>query len=511
MSFFLPFSVLAMSARPVASFGHWNYLALTGYLAAMVMLGFWFSRRNKTTNDFFRGGQRIPWWAAGLSIYATMLSSITYMAVPAKVFATDWAYIFNSLAVLLTAPIVIVFYLPFYRRLDITSAYEYLEKRFNLLVRWFGSASFIVLQLGRGAIVLFLPALALSTVSSLDIYVCILLMSVLCILYTVLGGMEAVVWTDVAQSVVLLAGAILALVFIVLRIDGGLAEVFRLAHAHGKFLENVRWTWDSTAPTAWVVLVGGMAMNLASYTSSQDVVQRYVTTKNSRDAARSIWTNGLLAVPSGMLFFAVGTALFVFYQTHPRRFDSPLPTDAVFPLFIVEELPAGVAGLVIAGIFAAAQSTLASSLNSIATCCVTDFYRRLRPAASDRFCLRLARGVTVAAGVAVTGVACVMASANIYSLWDSFLTVLGLTTGALAGLFALGIFTTRANGPGAVCGALVSVAALCCIQQCTNVHLFLYAGIGLLVCFGVGWLASWCFGGKPSNLAGLTRATQNAP
>ena len=198
-----------------SAFGLLNYLTLFAYLAIIVLVGCWFSRRNKNTNDFFRGGQRIPWWAAGLSIYATMLSSITYMAIPAKAYATDWSYYFNILAIPLVAPIVIFCYLPFYRRLDVTSAYEYLEKRFNLAVRWFGSVSFILLQIGRMAIVLYLPALALATVSALDVYSCILLMSVLCIIYTMLGGIEAVIWTDVIQSIVLLTGAILTIVLVV--------------------------------------------------------------------------------------------------------------------------------------------------------------------------------------------------------------------------------------------------------------------------------------------------------
>jgi len=494
-----------------APFGWINYAALIGYLALMLAVGCRFSARNKSTNDYFRGGQRVPWWAAGLSIYATVLSSITYMAIPAKAFATDWSFFFNTLSFPLMAPVIVLVYLPFFRKLDVTSAYEYLEKRFNLVVRWFGSLSFVSFQIGRMAIVLYLPALALATVSSLDVFACILLMSVLCIVYTMLGGIEAVVWTEVIQAIVLLVGALAALVVLVWQCEGGPIGVIQTAHAYGKFFERVDWSWNLTAGTAWVVLLGSMISQLVPYTASQDVVQRYLTTKDARQAARSIWTNALIVVPSGALFFALGTALFVFYRQHPERLDPTLPTDAVFPQFIVGQLPVGIAGLLIAGIFAASQSTVSSGLNSVATCLVTDFYRRLKPDAADRTCLRLARILTLAVGVLVTAAACAMACLDIASLWDGFLTVLGLTGGALAGLFALGIFSTRANGFGALCGALGSVLVLLCVQQYTDIHFFLYAGIGIVACFTIGWAASLLCGRKPDNLAGLTRATVNQP
>ncbi|MBN2579519.1 MAG: sodium/solute symporter [Pirellulales bacterium] len=491
-----------------ATFGWINYLALFGYLFCMVGIGFWCSRHNKSTNDFFRGGQRIPWWAAGLSIYATMLSSITYMAIPAKAFATDWSYYFQILAIPAMTPLVVCFYLPFYRQLDVTSAYEYLEKRFNLAVRWFGSVSFMVLITGRMAIVLFLPALALATVSSLDIYFCIVLMGALCILYTVVGGIEAVVWTDVVQTVVLLGGALAALILIAFNVEGGLAGLWQTAHAEGKFFERLDWSGDLTAGTVWVIFIGYFFSNFIPYTAQQDVVQRYITTADTRRAARSIWTNALLALPGSALFFAVGTALYVFYKMHPGQFDPSIKTDAVFPLFIVREMPVGLGGLVVAGIFAAAQSTLSGSLNSLATCWVTDFHRRLKPDSSDRANLRLARWVTLLVGAVMTGVACLMVRLNIESLWDSFIALLGLAGGALAGLFALGIFTRRANGSGALCGAFTSIVVLYLVKQCTELHFFLYGGIGIFVCVAVGWCSSWFLGPPAENLGGLTIFTR---
>ena len=494
--------VRVLSVRPArAEFGWVNYLTLGLYPLVMLAISYRVGRKH-TSDEFFRGGQRIPWWAAGLSIYATMLSSITYMAIPAKAYATDWAYFATVFGIAAVAPLVAGLYLPFFRRLDLTSAYEYLELRFNPAARWFGSASFLVLQLGRTAIVLYLPSLALATVTQFDVVACILLMGAISILMTFLGGVESVVWTDVAQTVILLAGAALSLAFIAARSDLTPGQMVAASAAHGKFFESARWDWDWTAGTLAVIFVGSFFSNLIPYTASQDVVQRYLTTKDERQAARAILSNVLLSFPSSALFFAVGTALFLFYRGLPARLDPTVATDAVFPLFMVRELPAGVAGLVVAGIFAAAQPT--SNLNSMATAVVTDFYRRSRPDAPDAIVLRLAQRLTVLFGVLGTAAAVVLAKLQTASLWDFFMQLIGLTGGALAGLFALGIFTTRGNGSGALVGAAAGVVALYLVQRHTNVSFFLYGGIGIVACFVVGYLASLVLPARRKPLAGLT-------
>ena len=495
-------AVRVVTASPAKSaFGWVNYLTLATY--PLIMLGIsYVVGRKRTSDEFFRGGQRIPWWAAGLSIYATMLSSITYMAIPAKSYAADWTYFATVFAIVAVAPLVAFVYLPFFRQLNLTSAYEYLELRFNLAARWFGSASFLVLQLGRTAIVLYLPSLALATVTQIDVVTCILLMGAISILMTFLGGVESVIWTDVAQTIILLAGAALSLGFIVFRSDLTIGQMFDTAAANQKFFETARWDWDWTAGTLTVIFVGSFLANLIPYTASQDVVQRYLTTRDQRQAARAILSNAVLCVPSSFLFFAVGTALFVFYRATPDRLDPTVATDAVFPLFMVRELPAGVAGLVVAGIFAAAQPT--SNLNSMATAVVTDFYARLRPGADDAKILRLAQQLTVVFGVMGTGVAVVLAKVQMASLWDFFMQLIGLTGGALAGLFALGIFTTRGNGKGALVGAVAGVVLLYVVQRHTRVSFFLYGGIGIVACFAIGYAASLILPSKPKPLDGLT-------
>jgi SSS family transporter len=489
-------------------FGWVNYAALVLYLLAMVALGAFFARRNRSTDDFFRGGQRIPWWAAGLSIYATMLSSITFMAVPAASFKEGWAMFLGNSYLLIT-PLVIFVYLPFYRTLNVTSAYEYLEKRFNLAARLLGSILFMFFQAGRIAIVLYLPALALATVSDFNVYVCIVFMGLLCVIYTVLGGIEAVVWTDVAQTFILLGGALLSLALIVARVDGGWGGIVDLARVNGKFFEQVDWSFNPFIASGWVILIGGIFTQMLPYTASQDVVQRYLTTRDQATAARAIWTNALMCLPSSALFFLIGTALFAFYHQHANRWEQGLPADAVFPLFIVRELPVGLAGLVVAGIFAAAQSTLASSLNSIATAYVTDFHRRLRPGATDGECLRLARLVTVVVGIAGTAIALLVAAVQIESIYGTFITVLGLFGGALSGLFVLGIFTRRATGPGALVGAAASAVGVFLVWLLLPVNSFAYAIIGVLSCVLVGYVASLLLPASPRPLRGLTLFTRD--
>lgn len=501
------------AAGAKTGFGWLNYATLALYLGAMVWLGSSFASRNRTTNDFFRGGQRIPWWAAGLSIFATMLSSITFMAIPAQSYSVGWN-LFLANSYLLLTPLIVAVYLPFYRKLNVTSAYEYLERRFNVATRLLASGLFLLFQLGRVAIVLYLPSLALAAVSNLDVNTCILLMGVLCIAYTVLGGIEAVIWTDVAQAIILMGGAFWALITIVVRVDGGLGAIFSTAAAHGKFFESVPWRFDYTIGAAWVIIIGSIFTNLFPYTASQDVVQRYVTTADEKGAARAIWLNASFAVVAQAVFFAVGTALFVFYSQHPERLDPTLQTDAIFPLFIVRELPAGLAGLLVAGIFAAAQSTLASSLNSVATAYVTDFHRRFRPAATDLSCLRLARWLTGLFGLACTLAALILAQTDVRSLWETFIAVISLFGGTVSGLFALGIFSRRANGPGALVGAVGSAVLVFCVKTFTGAHFFCYAIVGVVSCMAIGWLASFILPARARDTTGLTihslRSRRNA-
>ena len=481
-----------------------DYGALVFYLSMLIVIGCIMAGQEKGTNDFFLAGRRIPWWAAGVSIFGTQLSAITFMAIPAKSYASDWSFSIINIGIVAVAPIIIAFYLPFFRRLEVTTAYEYFEKRFNYMVRLVGSLTFILFQLGRMGIVLYLPAIALSTVTGFNVFLSITVMGVLATAYTVLGGIEAVIWTDVLQVVVLLGGAALSLVIMILN-SGAPGDFFSAAYAAGK-LHVIDWNFDLTAPVIWVLLLG-WGSNLISYSSDQTVIQRYLTTRDERTAARSIWTNAILCIPATILFFSVGTALFVFYGHQPALLNPHLATDAVFPWFIVSELPAGIAGIVIAGLFAAAMSTLDSSLNSIATAVTTDIVRRFNTGLSDHGGLKLARWLTVVFGLFGTSSALLMATMDISSLFDQYLKVIGLLGGGLAGLFILGIFTQRATSLGSLVGFTGSAVVQCFVQSRTSLHFLVYPVTGIFSCVIIGWIASILLPGTAKSQQGLTYRT----
>lgn len=482
-----------------------DYFAVACYLAVLAGIGLWSSRKVRNSSDFLLGGQRIVWWAAGLSLLATQVSAIGLMAIPAKSFATDWAYIAGVATWFVVVPIVTSLFIPFYRRLNVTSAYEYLEARFSPTLRILGSLSYCAMQLGRMAVVLYLPALAFASVTSIEVIPAVLIMGSVSTLYTFAGGMRAVIWTDVVQAGVLVGGILLCLVAVLWQLDGGLAEFFKVAREHQKF-QIVSPGWDASHATLWVVLIGNVFIRLSNLTSDQSVVQRYLTTCDERQASKALWTDVAVSIPWAILVFSLGTALFVFYRANPHLLSPTVDIDGVVPYFVAQQLPTGITGIVLAAIMAA---SLDGSMHSIATLMVTDIYVRMRPASTDASRFRAARFLTIVLGGLGTGGAVVLASANVLSLWDFFQYLMGLVVGGLAGLFMLGVFTTRANSRGALIGAIASAGTLAYVTQYTRVHFLLYSAIGVFSCVSVGYLASFVVSGRRQT-AGLTAFTMDA-
>jgi len=480
-----------------------GYGVLLLYLIVLVLMGCYFARSaSKSTTDFFLGGRRIPWWATGISLFGTQISSITFMTIPAKTYATNWVYFAATVTLLVITPLIIHCYLPFFRRLNITTAYEYLEMRFNLVARLMGSVSFLCVQLGRIGIVLYLPALSISSVTGMNLYACIVLMGFLTAIYCLLGGIEAVIWTDVLQVFVMIGCALMCLVVISINVDGGVGGALSMAAAHDKF----RWanlTWDWSGPALWVVVVGSFFGQFPQFTADQTYVQRYLTTSDEKQAARAIWTNTLLTIPSSVLFFGLGTALWAYYKSHPNLLNPTGQTDAILPWFMAQQLPEGLAALGMAGLIAAAMSSLDSSLNSMATTITTDF-RRFKPAASDRQCLHLARVLTVLLATLGTGLALYMALAQSTSMWDQYIKILGLFGGGMAALFVAGIFTRRINSHGILVGFFASAIVLYFVQASGGISFFLFSGIGIVTCVLVGRLASLVLPSAGKDLSNLT-------
>lgn len=491
--------VLQLAASPQKSGFAWVDIAiLVAYFILVLGIGFYYSNGEKTQRDYFLGGSRIPWWAAGISIFATQLSAITFMSIPAKAFATDWVYFLTNMTIVAVAPIVIAIYLPFFRKLNIITAYEYLEKRFGVAARWTAGVAFILFQLGRMGIVIYLPSLALNAVMDINIYLCIVLIGGLSTAYTFMGGIEADIWNDMFQAILLIGGAIVSLVLIAISIDGGVGQIVSMGMEEGK-LRLANMTWDITTDALWVVLIGSFFSNMVSYTSDQAVIQRYLTTKDAKRSAKSIWTNALLAIPATFLFFAVGTALWAFYKTHPELLSPLSKSDDIFPWFIAQQLPVGVSGLVITAIFAAAMSTVDSSLNSISAVVTNDFYKRLSPGATDQQCMAIAHRTTLTVGIVGIGAAVYIAYLNSPSMWDQYLKIVGLFGGALAGMFLVGVFVRRVHLKAVLVGFFGAATVLFLVQQYTSVHLLLYAAVGVLTCVLLSVLASYILPGKPGD------------
>ncbi|MDG2167411.1 MAG: sodium/solute symporter [Opitutales bacterium] len=484
-------NIWKVSTLPASSsFGTLNWITLIVYMYALILIGYYCARTTKTSDDFYLGGRSIPWWAAGMSIFGTTLSAITYLALPARVFGTSWSAILLNAGILIVAPLVVYIYIPRLRQLNAVTAYQFLEDRFDLGLRLFGSASFIVFQLFRMGIVVFLPALALSAVTGFNLTFCIVLMGLIATVYTAFGGIKAVIWTDVIQVVVLIGGALLALGLIVTQLDGGFSTLVSVGKEAGKFeMPAIEWSWATDS--FMVLILGAIFSNaLVPYTSDQAVVQRYLTTSTEKEAQKAVWTNALLAIPASFIFSLMGIALFVFYKSNPELLGPLQKNDQILPWFVANQMPAGLAGLVIAGVFAAAMSSLDSSMHSICTAVSNDFIKRFRESWSDSDQLNFARKLVGFLGILGTVFALVLSSMDTGHIFDLLVSILGLIGSPLAGLFLLGLFVKRAKAIHAWMGVSCSLLAILYSKYFTDLNGLLYGLVGIGICVGVGFLTS---------------------
>ncbi len=483
-----------------------DWAIIITYLAFTAAIGYYYYRQDKLKKDnteFFLGGRNIPWWAAGVSLYATGTSAISYIATPAKSFSENWLYLANNVVGMVGTIFVAILIVPLIRRLSLTSVYHYLEMRFHPNIRVLASAIAIVMQLGgRMSIVLFLPALAMAAVTGLDVTTAILIMGVVTILYTALGGMKAVIWTDFIQVVVMLGGAFVAIGFIMMNIDGGVSGFFQTAIANDK-LETFDWSFDLTQATVWGFIMLNI-LGVLVYPQDQVMMQRVLSTKSDKEAGWSVWTLVVIVIPGNLTFFGIGTALYVYYKQHPAHLNPMLSVDSTFPQFIAAELPVGVTGLIIAGIFAASMSTLSSCINSVATLVSVDFYERYAKNPTPLKSLRLAEIMTVVGGLIGIGTALLLAKADIKSALDTSFILMGLLGGGFAGCYALGMFTRRANWQGAAIGVGASLILTLSAWLVNLVHPFFYIVIANSTTIFVGYAASLLFPAPTQSLLGLT-------
>jgi SSS family solute:Na+ symporter len=435
---------------------------LVVYLAGTVAFGLWMGRRSGTPENFMAAGGNLPSWAVGLSIFGTFVSSISFLALPGKAVAGDWNPFVFSLTIPLAAWVAVRFFVPFFRRSNEVSAYQHLEHRFGSWARLYAVTCYLLTQLGRMGTIMYLVALALAPLTGWGIPTLILVTGVIVVVYAMFGGITAVIWTDVVQSIVLIVGALACVLVLLTGMPEGPGQLFAIAREHDKFSLG-SFAFQFSTSTFWVVLLYGLFINLQNFGIDQNFVQRYHTARSVQEARRSVWSGGLLYLPVSAFFLFIGTALFAFYTAQPERLPEGLnlaeETDKVFPHFIVAELPLGLTGLVIAAIFAAAQSTVSSSVNGAATLIGCDIYRRfIRPDADERSMMRVLRGSTLVVGV--LGTLAALAMIKMESALDAWWDWAGVASGGMLGLFLLGMIARKARNAAAITGVLAGILVI---------------------------------------------------
>lgn len=441
-----------------------DWLVLAVYFAAVLGVGLYFYRsgRSSTAEGFTKADGKMPAAVVGLSILATYLSSISFLALPGRALAGNWNAFVFSLSLPLAVWIAARWFVPYYRSTGEVSAYSHLETRFGPWARVYAGVCYLLTQLARMGSVMFLMALPLHLLLGWEMHWIILLTGASVIIYTMLGGIVAVMWSDAVQAVILMAGALLCLALLVSGLPGGAEAGWRFAVEHGKFSLGSFGT-SLGESTFWVVLVYGLVINLQNFGIDQNYVQRYVAARSETAARRSLWLGGLLYVPVSAVFFLIGTGLFAFYGLQPDALPAELHGDAqadrVFPYFIVTQLPPGARGLLLAAIFAAAMSTLSTSLNSSATLLLTDGYLRFfRPRAGERQSMRVLHGASLVWGALGTGVA--LAMTGVKAALDAWWTLSGIFAGGMLGLFLLGLISRRAGNPAAATAVVIGVLVI---------------------------------------------------
>jgi SSS family solute:Na+ symporter len=484
-----------------------DWVMIVLYFGLIAGIGWWCYRQEKkqSTAAFFVGSRSIPFWAAGISLYASNSSSIGYIATTAKAYAVNWLYLLGNITNILALFFVAIWIVPLLRRLELTSVFDYLDRRFHLSVRLAGSGMCILMHLaGRMSIILFLPALAISTVTGVAVEWSVLMMGLVTIVYTALGGMKAVIWTDVAQVIVKFGGLFFAVGYIVWALKGGAREYVSIAVADDKF-RMFDWSFDLTKATVWCFIFLQLMETILTFPKDQVLMQRIFSTKSEKEASRSVWLFAAIILPGSLVLYLMGTGLYVFYHSFPERMNPLLRTDATLPLFIAAELPAGITGLVLAGLFAAAMGTLSSILNSVATLVSVDFYEGLAKKPKQETSIRIAEWVTVIAGLIGIGLALLLSRFSINSFLDIAIEFAGLFGGAFGGAYTLGMFTRRSNWQGVLIGMGFSFVATFVVWWHHLVHPFLYLGISILFSIVVGYAASFFFPAPAEEaLRGLT-------
>ncbi|HQK71495.1 MAG TPA: sodium:solute symporter [Bacteroidales bacterium] len=432
------------------------------YLAGIIVFGSSFYRKNRNATAFTLGNRNMPTWIVGMSIFATFVSSISYLALPGQAYQTNWNPFVFSLSLPFAAYMAVKFFVPLYRSVNSPSAYTYLEMRFGKWARIYASVMYLLTQLMRTGTILYLLAMMLNTAIGWDTATIIIITGISIMIYSVLGGIQAVLWTDAIQGIILIAGAIVCSVLLLFSMPEGPGQLFHIASLHDKFSLG-SFKPDFTTSTFWVVFIYGIFINLQNYGIDQNYIQRYLTTRTDSEARKSALFGSLIYIPVSLLFVFIGTALFSFYTAMPELLEAGIAGDRVFPYFIFHQLPAGATGLLISSIFAAGMSTISTSINSSATVIVTDYFR-LSPDVKEHEKKSMKILYISSALFSLSGILVGIAMINVQSALDAWWKLASVFSGGMLGLFLLGFFSKKVNNAAAVTGVITGIIVIAWIS-----------------------------------------------
>ncbi|HEY4787520.1 MAG TPA: sodium:solute symporter [Bacteroidales bacterium] len=432
------------------------------YMAGIVLFGASFFFKNRSADKYTSGGGKLPAWVVGMSIFATFVSSISFLALPGKAYQSDWNAFVFSLSIPVASYMAIKFFIPLYRNINSISAYTYLENRFGPWARIYASICYILTQLMRTGSILYLLALPLNALFGWNIGLIIIVTGICVIIYSMLGGIQAVIWTDAIQGIVLIGGALTCALILLFSMPEGPGQMFRIAMEHHKFSLG-SFSGSLSQSTFWVILVYGLFINLQNYGIDQNYVQRYMTTETEREAKSSALFGSLLYIPVSFMFFFIGTALFAYYTARPDLLPENLKgaamADKVFPYYIVNGLPVGITGLLIASIFAAGMSTVSTSVNSTATIVLSDYYKRyFNPTPSEKSSMSVLYISSLVFGI--LGILIALAMIKVQSALDAWWALASIFSGGMLGLFLLGYFAKKARNINAIIGVTIGVLVI---------------------------------------------------
>lgn len=472
------------------------------YLTGITLFGSSFFKKNRSAATYTLGDKNIPPWVIAMSIFATFVSSISFLALPGNAYSSNWNALVFSLSIPISLWVAVRYFVPLYRRINSPSAYTFLETRFGPWARIYVSSCYLLTQIMRVGTILYLLALTLNAVAGWNIVVIIIITGFTVTVYSLLGGFEAVVWTDAVQGIILIGGALATAIYILFNMPEGPGQLFSIASANHKFSLG-DFGSGLSEPTFWVVLIYGVFINLQNYGIDQNYVQRYMASKTEKEAKSSAFWGGMIYLPVSLAFVFIGTALFSFYHsgaaTLPDELQQPGMTDRIFPYFIVHQLPVGLAGLLIASVFAAGMSTISTSFNSSATVFLTDYYKRYsKKPVSEKKALQILYVSSLT--ISIVGIGVAIAMINVKSALDAWWTLASVFSGGMLGLFLLAAFSkiTQSNAAliGTIGGLLVilwlSISPLLFGNEtlASHFHSFLTIVFATLTIFFVGFIFS---------------------